>query len=65
MDYSPFNPVIWLIFAGFVALTYLTVRVFHGKYPNYPQSAEKDEGQEHIADTQVQTESSTPVENSD
>ncbi len=64
MDYSPFNPVIWLIFAGFVALTYLTVRVFHGKYPNYPQSAEKDEGQQDITDTQVQTEISTPVENS-
>ena len=64
MDYSPFNPIIWLIFAGFVAITYLTVKVFHGKHPNYPQSAEKDEGQEHIADTQVQTESITTVENS-
>jgi hypothetical protein len=64
MDYSPFNPVIWLIFAGFVAITYLTVKVFHGKYPNYPQSAEKDEGQEQIVDEKVQTGSSKPVENS-
>jgi len=64
MEYSPFNPVIWLIFAGFVAITYLTVRVFHGKYPNYPQSVEMDEGPAHIADTQAQTEKSTPVENS-
>jgi hypothetical protein len=36
MDYSPFNPVIWLIMAGFVAITYLAVKVFHGKYPDYP-----------------------------
>lgn len=36
MDYSPFNPVIWLIMAGFVAFTYMTVKIFHGKYPNYP-----------------------------
>ena len=64
MDYSPFNPVIWFIFIGFVAITYLTVKMFHGKYPSYPQSVEKDEGQEHIADTQVQTENSSPVENS-
>jgi hypothetical protein len=44
MDYSPFNPVIWLIVAGFVAVTYLTVKVFHGKYPNYPhEEREKKE----------------------
>ncbi len=36
MDYSPFNPVIWSIFFGFIAVTYLTVRVFHKKYPDYP-----------------------------
>ena len=64
MDYSPFNLVIWLIFAGFVAITYLTVKVFHNKYPHYPQSVEKDEEQEHIVDTQIQTEKSTLVENS-
>ena len=62
MDYSPFNPVIWFIFVVFVAITYLTVKVFHGKYPNYPHSVEKDEGQEHITDTKVQTESNVPVE---
>ncbi len=45
MDYSPFNPVIWMIFAGFVAVTYLTVKTFHSKYPNYPQNVEKDEEQ--------------------
>ena len=64
MDYSPFNLVIWLIFAGFVVITYLTVKVFHCKYPNYPQSVEKDEEHEHIVDTQIQTENSTLVENS-
>jgi len=64
MDYSPFNPVIWLIFAGFVAVTYLTVKAFHGKYPNYPQSGEAGVRQARIDDTHVQTKNSTPVENS-
>jgi hypothetical protein len=43
MDYSPFNPAIWLIVAGFIAVTYLTVKVFHAKYPNYP---EEEKGKE-------------------
>lgn len=42
MDYSPFNPIIWLIMAGFVAVTYMTVKIFHGKYPNYPKGVSKD-----------------------
>ena len=41
MDYSPFNPVIWLIFVGFIAVTYLTVKVFHKKFPNYPEDERK------------------------
>ena len=36
MDYSPFHPGIWLIVAGFIAVTYLTVKAFRFKYPNYP-----------------------------
>jgi len=43
MEYSPFNAVVWLVFAGFVAVTYLTVRAFHGKYPKYP-NAKKERG---------------------
>ena len=63
MDYSPLNPFIWLIFVVFVAITYLTVKVFHSKYPNYPHSVEKNEGQEHIVDMKAQTENSIPIEN--
>lgn len=43
MDYSPFNHVVWVIFAGFVALTYLTVKAFHCKYPNYPHEEREEE----------------------
>lgn len=43
MNYSPFNHVVWMIFAGFVALTYLTVKAFHGKYPNYPHEEREEE----------------------
>jgi hypothetical protein len=43
MDYSPFHPGIWLIVAGCIAVTYLTVKVFHGKYPNYPEEEREKE----------------------
>lgn len=36
MDYSPFNPVVWGLFAGFVAVTWLTVRAYRLKHPGYP-----------------------------
>ncbi len=41
--YSPFHPVIWLLFGLFVVVTWLTVKLFHSRYPRYPQSAEKDD----------------------
>jgi hypothetical protein len=43
MDYSPFNPLIWLIFAGCIVATYLTVKVFHSKYPDYPYKGTEEE----------------------
>jgi hypothetical protein len=43
MDYSPFHPGIWLIVAGFIAVTYLTVKAFHSKYPNYPDVEKEKE----------------------
>lgn len=44
MDYSPLNPVIWLIFAIFIAVIYLAVKIFHGRYPNYPyEETEEDQ----------------------
>jgi hypothetical protein len=36
MAYSALNPVIWLIFGAFVAVTYVAVKVYHKKYPHYP-----------------------------
>lgn len=36
MDYSAFNPTAWLIFIGFCAVTWLAVRAFHAKHPDYP-----------------------------
>jgi hypothetical protein len=42
-EYSPFNLLIWSLFALFVVITYLTVKVFHRRYPNYPKDDEKDE----------------------
>jgi hypothetical protein len=42
MDYSPFNAIIWLIFAGFVAVAYLTVKTFHAKYPDYPNEVNEE-----------------------
>ncbi len=36
MDYSPLNPTIWIVVAVVVAIVFLTVRIYHTKYPNYP-----------------------------
>lgn len=36
MDYSPFNPVVWMLFFGGLALVYLCVSVYHRIYPYYP-----------------------------
>ncbi len=36
MDYSPFNPVVWGLFAGFAAVIWLAVRVYFSKNPGYP-----------------------------
>ena len=35
-QYSPFNPAIWGIFFGTMALIYAVVRVFRCKHPDYP-----------------------------
>lgn len=36
MEYSAFNPAIWLIFLVFIAAAYFIVKAYHKKYPNYP-----------------------------
>ena len=39
-SFAAFDPVVWLIFAAFVVFTYLIVRIFHGKHPEYPGKLE-------------------------
>jgi len=36
MNYSPFNPKVWALFACFAAVTWLAVRAYRSKYPGYP-----------------------------
>ena len=36
MDYSAFNPVVWLVFIGFCVVTWLAVKTFHARHPDYP-----------------------------
>lgn len=36
MDYSAFNPVVWLVFIGFCVVTWLAVKAFHARHPDYP-----------------------------
>jgi hypothetical protein len=36
MEYSPFNPTVWLAFIGFCIVAWLTVKVYHAKHPDYP-----------------------------
>lgn len=36
MDYSVFNPTVWLVFIGFCAITWLAVAAFHARHPGYP-----------------------------
>ncbi len=42
-SYSPFNPVIWILFGLFVLAVWLTVKLFHRRYPRYPHGDEKDD----------------------
>ncbi len=36
MEYSPFNPMVWGLFLGFVLATWIIVRVFFVRNPGYP-----------------------------
>ena len=39
-SFTPYDSVSWIIFGAFVFLTYLIVKFFHGKYPDYPGKLE-------------------------
>lgn len=36
MDYSAFNPTVWLTFAGACVIIWLVVKIFRARYPGYP-----------------------------
>jgi hypothetical protein len=36
MDFSVFNPVVWIVFIGFCVVTWLAVKAFHAMHPDYP-----------------------------
>lgn len=38
IGYSPFDPLVWLLFFVCLLAVYLIVKCFHLKYPNYPES---------------------------
>ena len=41
-QYTPFDPVVWSLFAAFVVVTYLIVKIYHRRYPAYPGKAGED-----------------------
>lgn len=54
--YTPFDPLVWLIFATFLVCVVLIVKAFHHRYPGYPRSGEKA-GREAVQDVPFGTES--------
>jgi hypothetical protein len=40
--YTPLDPVIWSIFAAFLVATYLIIKMYQRRYPNYPNDVEQD-----------------------
>ena len=42
LAYSPFDPGIWVIFGLFATATFLIVKIYHWKHPNYPEGEDKD-----------------------
>jgi len=51
-EFSPFNPLIWLLFFGFCVTTYVIVKLFHYRYPDYPYTPEKEDWMEGAQDAQ-------------
>ena len=36
--FTPLDATVWLIFMGFWMCVYFIVRMYHRKYPNYPEA---------------------------
>lgn len=45
MDYSPFNYAVWVIFVAFCVGTWLTVKAFQARHPDYPGYEAKEDGE--------------------
>ena len=41
LDYTPFDLRVWLIFAAFVIATFVIVKIYHRRHPNYPEGISK------------------------
>jgi len=41
--YTPLDPIVWSIFGACLIATYLIIKAYHRKYPNYPKGVKKDE----------------------
>jgi hypothetical protein len=41
LQFTPFEPVVWLIFAVFVVCTLAIIKLFHLRYPHYPKDTGK------------------------
>lgn len=42
MDYSAFNPTVWLIFMGSCAIIWGSVKIFRLRNPDYPDRGNKE-----------------------
>lgn len=42
VSYTPLDPGIWTLFAVFCFFTWLIVRIYRGKYPEYPGKSGED-----------------------
>jgi hypothetical protein len=40
LQFTPFEPAVWVIFTAFWLGTVIIVKLFHRRYPNYPKDAE-------------------------
>lgn len=36
MDYSAFNPIVWMVFIGACIVVWAAVKIFHKRNPEYP-----------------------------
>jgi hypothetical protein len=62
LPFTPFEPVVWLIFAAFLLGTVIIVKLFHRRYPNYPQDAEEGAKSNYSKRMIAEKKAGTPVE---